>query len=505
MSFAVALGLALLAAAPPAPAYAPAYVPAYPAPAVAQPYAGTKLGTRDGRKIEPVEDEPVPAPPWDLTRAGAVALPHRDRRAGVRLGYDAIDGHHYLLVAPEADLVFSPSFAAGFALPLRLEFLNVGEGPGIHRIRSADWDGGEDLGRLVPWFRWTGDAVTVEGNRYDVVTVGRGALVRRYDPNLLLDAPALPTRATARVGAFALEGYLDDLFGPEVAAARVELAPAPGSFSPWLRTLRLGATYATDFEAPLLHDRFDSGVPHTKADGTFLLRDSGQVWAAGVDVGAVVHDTGTFAVEPWVDVSFLGEAGHGETLGLRLWLRPEGRASPTGGHLTVELRHATADYLHGYFDNFYRISRTQLIRPHDTYLSEPKYTAVAVRQGGGDRFGFALEGEWSFAGIARVAAGYEDAPGVGARAIFLHGEARLLPWLDALAAIHRRGLTRGEPVFQLGGTDNTRAVALARVKPLSFLWLDAGAVRDFALDRSVGAYRSADVALVGELEIGWEW
>jgi hypothetical protein len=500
LSFAVALGLSLLAAAPPAPAHAPAYG----VPAVAQPYpGGTKLGTRAGRKIEPVEDEPVPAPPWDLTRAGAAELPHRERRVGVRLGYEALVGHHYLLVAPEADLAFSPSFAAGLALPLRLEFLSAGEGAGLHRIRSADWDGGEDLGRLVPWFRWTGEAVTVEGSRYDVITVGRGALVRRYDPNLLLDAPALPTRATARTGVFALEAYLDDLFGPEVAAARVELAPAPGSFSPWLRTLRLGATYATDFEAPRLHDRFDSGVPRTEADGSFVLRDSGQVWAAGIDAGAVIHDTGTFAVEPWVDVSFLGEAGNGETLGLRLWFRPEGRASPTGGQLTVELRHATADYLHGYFDNFYRLSRTQLVRPRDTYLSEPKYTAVSARTGG-DQFGLALEGEWSFSGIARVAAGYEDAPGVGARAIFLHGEARLLPWLDALAAIHRRGLTRGEPVFQLGRTDNTRTVALARVKPLPFLWLDAGAVRDFALDRSVGAYRSADVALVGELEIGWE-
>lgn len=464
---------------------------------------GTKLGTKDGRKIEPLEDEPRPAPPWVFTRAGASVLPHRERRAGVRLGYEALEARHYFVVAPEGDLPLADGFAAGLALPLRLEFLNSGEGLGLHRLRSEDWDGLDDLGRTVTWFRWAGDAASLEASRFDATTVGRGALVRRYDPNVVRDSAALSTRGVVASGAARLEAFLDDLLGPDVAAARVELAPARASFSPWLRTLKVGATYATDFDAPVALARFPSGVPRTDLDGTFELESSRQIWAAGVDVGAVLYDAGTVALEPWLDASFLGDAGHGQTLGARLWLRPDGPAGPSSGHVTVELRRSSADYLHGYFDTFYRLSRIQLIRPEGTYRSEPKYAAVAGREEGGG-FGVAVEGGWSFGGVARVAAGYEDAAGVGARAIFVHGEARLLPWLDLLAAVHRRDLTRGEKVFQLGHAENTLAVALARVKPLPWLWLDAGAVRQFELDRSIGAYRTS-VASTGELEVGWEF
>jgi hypothetical protein len=462
---------------------------------------GTKLGTRDGRKIEPLEDEPPP-PAWAFTRAGATVLPHRERRASVRLGYEELDARHYFVVAPEGDVPFGANFAAGLALPFRIEFLNSGEGLGVHRLRPEDWDGLEDLGRTVTWFRWTGERASLEASRFDATTIGRGALVRRYDPNVIRDSAALSTRGHVETGAARFEAFLDDLLGPDVGAARVEVQPARDADARWLRTLALGATWASDFDAPVALERFPSGVPRTDLDGAFQIASSRQIWGAGMDVGAVLYDAGTVALEPWVDASWLGDAGNGQTLGVRLWLRPDGPAGASNGHVTLELRRSSAGYIHGYFDTFYRLSRIQLIRPDDTYLSEPKYPAVAARETSG--FGVALEGAWSFGGRVKLAAGYEDAAGVGARAAFVHGEARLLPWLDLLAAIHRRDLTRGEPVFQLAHAENTLAVALARVKPFPYVWLDAGAVRQFELDRSIGAYRTV-VGTTGELEVGREF
>ena len=343
-------------------------------------------------------------------------------------------------------------------------------------------------------------------------TLGHGTILRRYNANTNIDRTRVGAQLDVDADVAGFESFVNDVIQPNLLGGLAYVRPfSLLSSSTVAEGTSFGVAYVTDLSAPVVLDRFDSGVPRTDVDGAFQVLEERQVWAAGISVETKVVKTKHVDVKPYVDHSFIGELGTGQTLGVLLRTNfgeqkdDEGTTTPRHAlRLVLEGRRFDGDYLPGYFDTFYELSKFQLLRPSRNFTSEPKFTELALRDPEASHLGYYVEASYALVGDLGLAIGWEDADAENARSIFGHLDFQALSFLQLLATIQRRDLSRGDEVFQVGHTDNTLAIAAFRLRALPFLFVNGSAYKQFELNRSVGSFEAVD-GIQGDVELGWEF
>ncbi|RME26830.1 MAG: hypothetical protein D6806_05595, partial [Deltaproteobacteria bacterium] len=132
---------------------------------------------------------------------GSNKLVTKNNRIGVRFGYRKLDLKHYATITPEADFRIW-KFEIGLGVPLALEifdgswndqksepvgFANAGS------LRTEDWNEPGEYVRFLRYLRFgrKEDRVFLNLSQYQSMTLGHGALIRRYNPNIDPDSTRL--------------------------------------------------------------------------------------------------------------------------------------------------------------------------------------------------------------------------------------------------------------------------------------------------------------------------
>lgn len=452
----------------------------------------------------------------DLTNSGATKLTTANRRVAVGIGYEAIDVFHYLRLQPEIDLRFG-EFAFGLGAPLRIEVFNSTDGAGFHRLRPEDWDQGRDYARILRYATWgrKEEKLFINVGQLSAATLGHGEIMKKYNPNLNIDEIRLSAQldVDAQVGGF--ESYVNDIVSPELVGVLGFVRPIAIASTgiPVLDRLSLGATYVTDLSAPVLLDRFESGVPKTTTEGAFEVLEEERVWAGGVSIETKIVQNEKVDLKPYFTWTTMNEGlGSGTGFGALLRLnfgesKDEMYGGKTAQHalrFVLEGRRFAGNYLPTYFDTFYQLSRYQLLKSEKNYESLPKAAALAARDPDARHMGYYVEGQYALVNWFALSLGWEDSPAEGARAYNAHLDLPISDWLQAMATVQRRGLSRGEAPFAIADTDNTFALAALRLAPLPILFVNLSAYQQFELDRSIGSYSSVR-GVQGDVELGYEF
>jgi len=514
---ALAEGAPAQLSAPPPP---PRVAVAIPAPGPSGP-AGDPFPAGAPAAVGGEQAPSAPAPEFikgELSHLGQVDLALQNNRAGVRLGYEYLDGFDYLRVTPTVDLRLG-GLRMGFGIPMRLEMCRgdvalagcvdisrLSMKPYDHRwtFRSQDWRSPSDFARVIRYLGYGQKEANlfVQVTQENAATVGHGGVMRRY----FAGADVARQRVSAEVDAYndtgGFEAFVNDVVNPNLWTALAFVKPlSPFSEDPTARSLSLGVTWGADLRAPTA---LQPGATLVNAERPLDLYRTRAVQLWGVDAEVKVVKTESWDVKPYVEWARLQGAGSGLSLGVLT------RASWGGKQalrVILEGRRFDADYLPSYFDTFYEIQKVQYVegREDPTAAAAPtKWEAVSTRAGG-PRMGYTLEATWSWVKAVSISAGLETATSPLVRSAYLHVEAPALSWLQFFATLHRRSF-QGQSWFTAGAVDlpSTVFYSGARLRLLPILFVNGTASQTFSFDRALGRYQSVKGFWV-DLELGWEW
>jgi len=135
---------------------------------------------------------------------GSDRLSVKRNRVGVSAGVDFFKDVYYILVEPQIDLrFFDAKLGIGLGVPLRLEVFNFNDKAMSHRLQPGRTHSQRRL-RDVPRLRTAaeihqlrqqrGQPLRQHRQRY-ATSIGHGAIMRRYAPNIDVDYPALRQRS----------------------------------------------------------------------------------------------------------------------------------------------------------------------------------------------------------------------------------------------------------------------------------------------------------------------
>ena len=323
----------------------------------------------DDRPDDMDEDEGEPIPPPKLPEDGAAlrpALPFIERdlvqpraspggRAAAQVGFAEIGEDLYLELTLGA--VFRPGrWRIAPRLPLRLRLLDASPHTDAI-IREEDWDEPSDWARILAYVQYgeVGDPLVFRYGELSGVTLGHGSVVNRYFNTIDIDHYQGGIYFYGDLDLVGGEAMLNDVFHPDVLAGRAFTRPFVGMKDAALplRGLKLGATLAADFDAPLAVDIGEDGLFKTPENDPVVL-DSRALGMYGIDLEVPLVSAPHLDLVPYFDLATVEMESLGVHLGSMVNLRFTTRSSL---RLRVEYRFVGEDHVPGYVSPFYEIER----------------------------------------------------------------------------------------------------------------------------------------------------
>ncbi|MDP3505508.1 MAG: hypothetical protein Q8S33_34525 [Myxococcales bacterium] len=451
---------------------------------------------------------------------GSDRLVVKNNRIGLSAGLDRFETAFYLLLEPLVDLrFFDGKLGVGFGVPLRLELVNfaVDETGSpllarrLGRLRTEDWDSVHDFGRVLKYVTWgrKEDPLYISAGQRYASTIGHGALVRRYAPNIDIDYP----RASAQVDAYndfgGFELFTNDLLEWNTLAGIGFIKPLSFLKSENLlaKTLSVGFSGATDWRAPYqLTTDSTTGLRQIDAQGRLLsaIRPVGLI---GIDAEVKVLKTANVDLKPYVDYSMLIGGDGGFTAGL-LGRFNVGSELVNAFRVVAEFRVLGSRYLPSYFDTFYEIERFIFASeeaPGQASRNALTRQQVVMDRGLGQRLGYYVEASWGIpgkVGLTLAAEGVSNLPNTN---LIAHLEVPVLDFFQIFGSYYKRGITTASSIFRIDPqTPDTVFYAGARLKILPFLFVNGRAYQTFRLNPEVRRYDS-QLGFVVDVEIGYEF
>lgn len=461
---------------------------------------------------------------------GADRLVTKNQRIGVSFGYNRIGLVHYVLAQPQIDLKFG-DLALGLGVPLNIEVFNANydtSGTTIKfahagRVRQEDWDDRSDFARVLGYLTYgrKEDPLYVNvGQRY-AASVGHGALMRRYAPNVDADVARVSAQVDAYNDTAGFEAVTNDILSWNVLAVLGFVKPLSllGTSEDLGKSFSLGVSVAADLDAPVQLIKNSQGSstlepPCDVANATpppsscRIAAVRAPVVLAGIDVELKVFKTAKADIKPYVDYStFLGGEG-GLTLGAL------GRFN-TGGdpvhafRVVVELRILGSRYRPGYFDTFYEMEK--YIPLSDPTRPETKFEVVTSGRLP-QRLGYYLEASWGVRRRFGVTLSLEGSSAEEEKNFVAHLEVPAVDFFQFFASFYKlgfKGLDEFAQIHCVGQADpgcatGTIVFAGARLRLLPFLFFNGRAWKAFQLRRETRTFGdSAGYAL--DVELGWEF
>lgn len=451
---------------------------------------------------------------------GSDRLVVKNNRIGLSAGLDRFETAFYLLLEPLVDLrFFDGKLGLGFGVPLRLELVNfaVDESGAplltkrLGRLRTEDWDSVHDFGRVLKYVTWgrKEDPLYISAGQRYASTIGHGALVRRYAPNIDIDYP----RASAQVDAYndfgGFELFTNDLLEWNTLAGIAFIKPLSFFKSENLlaKTLSVGVSGATDWRAPYqLTTDSTTGLRQIDAQGR-LLSTARPVGLIGVDAEVKVLKTSSVDLKPYVDYSMLIGGDGGFTAGL-LGRFNVGTDIVNAFRVVGEFRVLGNRYMPSYFDTFYEIERFIFASeeaPGQASRNALTRQQVVMDRGLGQRLGYYVEASWGIpgkVGLTLAAEGVSNLPNTN---LIAHLEVPVLDFFQIFGSYYKRGITSAASIFRIDPqTPDTVFYAGARLKILPFLFVNGRAYQTFRLNPEVRRYDS-QLGFVVDVEIGYEF
>jgi hypothetical protein len=452
---------------------------------------------------------------------GSDRLVVKNNRIGVSAGLDRFETAYYLLVEPLVDLRFldEGKLGIGLGVPLRLELVNLANDSmgmpiltsRLGRLRVEDYDSVHDFGRVLKYvtFGRKEDPLYISAGQRYASSIGHGALVRRYAPNIDIDYP----RASAQVDAYnrfgGFEFFTNDLLEWNTLAAIAFIKPLSFLQSENLlaQSLSIGVSGATDWKAPYtLNTDPITGLRLLDAQGR-LQAQARPVVLLGVDAEVKVVKTRNVDLKPYVDYSMLLGGDGGLTVGL-LGRFNVGTDVVNAFRVVAELRLLGNRYQPSYFDTFYEIERF-------IFTSEPGANPnvrnaitrqqYVLERGLGNRVGYYAEASWGIpgkVGLTLAVEGVSNAPNTN---LIAHLELPVLDFLQVFGSYYKRGITSAAAIFRIDPLiPDTVFYAGARLKLLPFLFINGRAYQTFRLNPDVKRYDN-QLGFVVDVEIGYEF
>ena len=172
----------------------------------------------------------------ELASVGSLGLLPWQNRLGSRIDIERLGPKFYLSITPtvnhtleidERDLTMS------FGVPLRLEILDTRGSTTDERFgnagtfRDADWDTPQDFVKLIRFLKYgrKEDHFYVNLNAFRTGSIGHGAILRRYNPNLSIDVQRVSLELDAFSDYIGAETYLNDIAHPNLLGGLVFVKP----------------------------------------------------------------------------------------------------------------------------------------------------------------------------------------------------------------------------------------------------------------------------------------
>ena len=492
------------AGAPPPPAPVPAPVPA-PAPPADAPVAATPGAEAMSPSAGFVKGELS-------VYLGGDRLVVKKNRIGVSAGLDRFGDAFYLLLEPLVDLrFFDGKLGLGVGVPLRLELFSFdGDASGPYlfrragRFRREDWLRFHDYGRLLKYVTYgrKEDTFYVNvGQRY-ATTLGHGAIMRRYAPNIDIDYPRVSVEVDAYNKYAGFELMTNDLLEWNMLGGLAFLKPLAffNDRNVFTRSLSLGVTAAVDITAPQSLQVNELGV--RQLDGTRFRTNNLPVGLLGFDAEAKVIKTDQVDLKPYVDYSMLLGGDGGLTVGALARINL-GTKVVNAFRLVAEFRYLGDRYQPSYFDTFYEVER--FIAGEDPRLDPDlaNYFTKRARtlRGFGQRFGYYFEASWGIRDAIGFTVALEGVSNSAEKNFVAHLEIPFFSWLQVFGSYYKRGFVHFAEFAQ---NDRSVVFAGARLKILPVLFLNGRLYKTFRVNTDLQRYDN-QFGFVVDLEIGYEF
>jgi hypothetical protein len=452
---------------------------------------------------------------------GSDRLVVKNNRVGVSAGLDRFESAFYLLVEPMVDLrFFDGKLGFGLGVPLRFELVNLATNPAtgspfltqnLGRLRLEDYDQVHDFGRVIKYVTWgrKEDPLYISAGQRYASSIGHGAIMRRYAPNIDIDYP----RASAQVDAYneyaGFELFTNDLLEWNTLAGLAFVKPLAffNKENLLTKSFSVGVTGATDWRAPYtIRTDAATGLRQVDASGRLLANERPAV-LVGIDAEVKVVKTRHVDLKPYVDYSHLLGGDGGFTAGI-LGRFNVGTEIVNAFRLVGEFRVLGNRYLPSYFDTFYEIER--FIFASEETPGSPVRTALTRQQfllerGLGQRLGYYLEASWGIpgkVGLTLAAEGVSNAPNTN---LIAHLEVPVLDFFQVFGSYYKRGITSPAAIFRIDPQlQDTIFYAGARLKILPFLFVNGRAYQTFRRNAELRRY-DTQFGFVVDVEIGYEF
>ncbi len=447
---------------------------------------------------------------------GSDRLVVKNTRLGVSAGLDAFQQAYYLLLEPMLDLRFlDAKLGIGFVVPLRIKLADFANAStmtdvvkDLGKLRAEDYDTLHDFGRVLNYVTYgrKEDPLYVSAGQRYASTLGHGAIMRRYAPNLDTNYPRASAQVDAYNGLGGFEAFTNDLLEWNTLGALGFIKPLSPFFKDnvVLSTLSFGVTAVTDRTAPLAIVTDPMGVRQLELEGTRFKTTNRAVTLLGVDVEMKVVKTEHVDVKPYLDFSQLLGGDSGMTAGV-LGRFNVGTSTVNAFRVVAELRSLGSRYQPSYFDTFYEIERFKYV----TDRTDPSRAvfipkgAYLIDHGLGQRTGYYAEASWGIPGRVGLTLALEGLLGATPeKNVIAHLEVPVLDFLQFFASWYKRGVTDFSSLTALD--QQTVMYAGARLKILPFLFINGRAYKTFRMDEALQDYRD-DLGFSVNVEIGYEF
>jgi hypothetical protein len=445
---------------------------------------------------------------------GSGQLVVKNNRIGVAAGVEFLDNALYLLIEPLVDLrFFDGKLGLGIGVPIHLELFNLeadAEGPILGRhagwFRTADYRGFHDYGKIlkyVTYGRKEDNLYVNVGQRY-AATLGHGALMRRYAPNVDVDYQRVSAEVDAYNDFGGFELMTNDVLEWNMLAGLAFLKPLSflKSGNVFTRSLSVGFSAATDLSAPERLSRRPSGSRLLDATGSRFVTENRPIGFIGFDVEAKVVKTDNVDLKPYVDYSHLLGGNGGLTVGL-LGRFNAGTTVVHAFRTVAEFRVLGSKYIPSYFDTFYEVER--FVAGDVRLEGEPFADYITKRQkafnGVGDRVGYYFEASWGIRNAVGFTVALEGVSNSAEKNFVAHLEVPFFNFLQLFGSYYKRGFVHFAEFAQ---AERSVVFAGARLRALPFLFLNGRVYKTFRVNPALERYDN-QFGFAVDLEVGWEF
>ena len=445
---------------------------------------------------------------------GSGQLVVKNNRIGVAAGVEFLDNALFLLIEPLVDLrFFDGRLALGIGVPIHLELFNLeadAEGPILGRhagwFRTRDYRGFHDYGKILKYVtvgRKEDNLYINVGQRY-AATLGHGALMRRYAPNVDVDYQRVSAEVDAYNDFGGFELMTNDILEWNMLAGLAFLKPLSflKSGNVFTKSLSVGFSAAADLTAPERISRRPSGARLLDATGSRFVTENKPIGFLGVDVEAKVVKTEGVDIKPYVDYSFLLGGNGGLTIGA-LGRFNVGTTVVHAFRTVAEFRILGNKYIPSYFDTFYEVER--FVAGDQRAAGDPFADYVTKRtkvfNGVGDRVGYYLEASWGIRNAVGFTVALEGVSNSAEKNFVAHLEIPFLSFLQVFGSYYKRGFVHFAEFAQ---AERSVVFAGARLRALPFLFINGRLYKTFRVSPHLERYDN-QFGFAVDLEVGWEF